>query len=135
MICRCDFCGKPAEINGKTIYGYWQYMCPLHNRMYGLKYLRYKLAGNIELKVGDNVASKFKKGKFGMTRPRSEVILGTVIVCNKQFDNIEGEIISRRNDRLKYLTVQVPSEYKGRVYVLNLLYEQCKDIIWRNIEH
>lgn len=75
--------------------------------------------------------ARLKKGKYGMTRPRVNIILGTAIICNGQFDNIEGEIISRRDDYMQYLTVQIPSEYPGRVYVLNLLYSQCKDIKWR----
>lgn len=75
--------------------------------------------------------AKLKKGKYGMTRPKVTNILGTVVVCNMQFNNIEGEIIARRNDHMQYLTVQVPSEYVGRVYIINILYDQCKDIKWR----
>lgn len=68
-----------------------------------------------------------------MTQPKiASNILGTVVVCNKQFDNIEGEIVSKRNDHMRYLTVQVPSEYPNRVYIINILAEQCKDIKWRN---
>ena len=77
------------------------------------------------------MASRLKKGKYGMTRPRVDNILGVVVIQSGQFANTKGEIISQRNDHLQYLTVQVPSEYKGRVYVLNLLYSQCKDIQWR----
>jgi hypothetical protein len=75
--------------------------------------------------------ARMKQGKYGMTRPRTDIVLGTVIVCNGRFDNIEGEIINERNDHMQYLTVQVPSEYKGRVYILNLAHSQCKDIKWR----
>lgn len=79
------------------------------------------------------MASRIKKGIHGMTIPRvTNNILGTVVVHNGTFDNIEGEIINKHDDHRKYLAVQVPSEYKGRVYVLNLLYSQCKDIKWRN---
>ena len=74
------------------------------------------------------MASKTKKGKYGMTRPRVNNILGVVLILSGQFANTKGEIICHRNDHMQYLTVQVPSEYKGRVYVLNLLYSQCKDI-------
>lgn len=74
-----------------------------------------------------------KYGIHGATFKREDVIIGTVIVCNGQFNNIKGEIIARfSNQHMKYLTVQVPSEYKNRVYILNLLYEQCKNIEWRN---
>lgn len=77
------------------------------------------------------MATRLKQGKYGMTRPRVNIVLGTAIVCNMQFNNIKGEIISERNDYMQYLTVQVPSEYEGRVYILNLLHSQCKDIEWR----
>lgn len=77
------------------------------------------------------MASRPKKGKYGMTRPRVDNILGTVVICDGQFADIKGEIIGNRNDHMQYLTVQVQSEYKGRVYILNLLYSQCKDIQWR----
>ena len=77
------------------------------------------------------MASRFKEGKYGITRPRVDNILGTVVICSGQFTDIKGEIIGNRNDHMQYLTVQVQSEYKGRVYVINLLYSQCKDIQWR----
>lgn len=77
------------------------------------------------------MASKFKKGKYGMTRPRVDNILGEVLISDGQFANTKGEIISHRNDHMQYLTVQVPAEYEGRVYVLNLLYSQCKGVQWR----
>ena len=80
------------------------------------------------------MASRIKKGIYGITVPRVENILGTVVVCTSRFNNIKGEIISRRNDYMQYLTVQVPSEYKGRVYILNLLYSQCKDIQFNDVE-
>lgn len=78
------------------------------------------------------MASKFKKGLHGMTQPRiTSNIIGTVIVCNRPpFDNIKGEITSRRDDHMRYLTVQVPSEYPNRVYIINLLETQCRDIRW-----
>lgn len=78
------------------------------------------------------MASRIKQGIHGMTIPRAtNNILGTAVIINRPpFDNIEGEIINKRNDYYKYLTIQVPSEYKGRVYILNLPYEQCKDIKW-----
>lgn len=78
------------------------------------------------------MASRIKKGVHGMTTPRMGNVLGTVVVCTRLFGNIEGEIISVRNDHLRYLTVQVPSEYKGRVYIINVLHDQCKDIQWRH---
>lgn len=78
------------------------------------------------------MASKFKKGKYGMTRPRIDNILGTVLIRSGQFADIKGEIISHRNDHVQYLTVQVPAEYQGRVYILNLLHSQCDNIVWRN---
>jgi hypothetical protein len=78
------------------------------------------------------VASRVKKGRYGMTVPRVDNVLGTVVVCNRTFNNIKGEIISVRDNYLKYFTVQVPSEYQGRVYVLNLLSSQCKNIQWRS---
>ena len=79
------------------------------------------------------MAQKLKKGKHGMTHPRvTSIILGTTIIINRPpFDNIEGEIIETRNDHMKYLTIQVPSEYPNRVYILNLLEQQCKDIKWK----
>lgn len=79
------------------------------------------------------MAQRLKKGKYGTTQPRvTSNILGTVVVCRAPFDNIEGEIINERNDHMKYLTVQVPSEYPNRVYILNLLHSQCTKIKkWR----
>lgn len=95
------------------------------------------------------MATRLKKGMYGMTRPRVTNILGTVKICDKRLsymqdivqplgtvsivkrDYIEGEIIAKRNDHMQYLTVQISSEYEGRVYVLNLLYSQCEDIRWR----
>ena len=74
------------------------------------------------------MASRIKKGIHGMTVPRVENTLGTVVVCNRTFDNIKGEIISVRNDYYKYITVQVPSEYEGRVYIINLLDSQYKKL-------
>lgn len=78
------------------------------------------------------MASKIKKGVHGMTTPRMTNVLGTVVICSRTFDNIKGEIISVRDDHLKYFTVQVPSEYYGRVYIVNVLETQCKDIQWRS---
>ena len=80
------------------------------------------------------MASKLKKGKYGITRPRIENTIGTVVVRSGQFTDIKGEIINRRDDYMQYLIVQVPSEYKGRVYILNLLYSQCKDIQFEEME-
>lgn len=78
------------------------------------------------------MASRIKKGIHGMTVPRVENVLGTVVVHTLRFNNIKGEIIAVRNDHMQYITVQVPSEYQGRVYVLNLLKSQYKDIQWRH---
>ena len=77
------------------------------------------------------MATKLKKGIHGMTRPRIDNVLGTAIVCNGRFNNIEGEIVNKADGHLKYLMVQIPSEYKNRVYLLHLLYKQCKDIKWK----
>lgn len=77
------------------------------------------------------MASKSKKGKYGITRPRTDNVLGEVFIRSDQFANIKGEIIGQRNDQMQYLVVQVPAEYKGRVYVLNLMNSQCEDIQWR----
>lgn len=77
------------------------------------------------------MASRSREGKYGITRPRVDNILGEVLISDGRFANTKGEIISHRNDHMQYLTVQVPAEYEGRVYVLNLLYNQCKDIQWR----
>lgn len=78
--------------------------------------------------------ARAKQGIHGMTLPEWGHVLGTAVVCGGAFDNIKGEIIHKRDDHMRYLTVQVPSEYRGRVYVLNLLYNQCKDIKWRHEE-
>lgn len=78
------------------------------------------------------MASRIKKGIYGMTVPRVENILGTVVVCTLRFHNIKGEIIAVRDDHLRYLSVQVPSEYENRVYVLHLVDSQYKDIQWRH---
>lgn len=37
-------CGQPAEVDTKTIYGYWAYLCPSCNRAYGIKMFQTKLA-------------------------------------------------------------------------------------------
>lgn len=74
---------------------------------------------------------KTKNGKYGVTRPRVNNVLGTVLIQSGSFADIKGEIISHRNDHMQYLTVQVPAEYEGRVYIVNLLYSQCRDIVWR----
>lgn len=39
----CDLCGKPAEVDAKTIYGYWAYLCPECNKRYGVKAFQTKL--------------------------------------------------------------------------------------------
>lgn len=78
------------------------------------------------------MASRIKKGIYGMTTPRTENVLGTVVVCTPRFHNMRGEIISVRNDHMQYLTVQIQSEYRDRVYIVNLLSSQCKDIQWRS---
>ena len=77
------------------------------------------------------MASKHKNGKYGITIPMVDNIIGTVVIRSGQFANTKGEIIGSRSDHMQYLIVQVPSEYNGRVYVLNLLYSQCEDIQWR----
>lgn len=41
---KCDMCGQPAEVDTKTIYGYWAYLCPSCNRAYGIKMFQTKLA-------------------------------------------------------------------------------------------
>lgn len=76
--------------------------------------------------------AKAKQGIHGMTLPEWGIVLGTAVVCGGVFDNIKGEIIQRRTGEVSYLTVQVPSEYRGRVYILNLMHHQCKDIQWRD---
>ena len=78
------------------------------------------------------MASRIKKGIHGMTVPRVENIYGTVVVCNRTFNNIKGEIIAVRDDYYRYLTVQVPSEYQGRVYIINLLDNQYMNVQWRS---
>lgn len=78
------------------------------------------------------MASRIKKGRYGMTVPRVENILGTVVVCTPRFNNIKGEIIAIRNDHMRYLSVQIQSEYRNRVYVLHLVNSQYKDIQWRS---
>lgn len=40
----CDFCGRPAEVDAKTIYRYWAYLCPECNKRYGMKSFQTKLA-------------------------------------------------------------------------------------------
>ena len=78
--------------------------------------------------------AKTKQGVYGTTLTRCEEVLGTVIVCSGQFDGKSGEIISTRDDsHMSYLTVQVESEYKNRVYVLNLMHSQCKDIEMKGV--
>lgn len=77
------------------------------------------------------MASRMKKGIHGMTIPKVDNVMGTVIVRTPGFDNIKGEIIASRDDHLQYLTVQVPSEYVGRVYALHLVSSQYTDIQWR----
>ena len=76
------------------------------------------------------MASKFKAGVYGTTQPRVANTLGYVLIQSGQFANIKGEIMGSRNGHMQYLTIQVPSEYKGRVYIVNLMYSQCSDIIW-----
>lgn len=72
-----------------------------------------------------------KHGMHGITIPRTTNVIGTALIQRGPFANIKGEIIGRRNGHMQYLTIQVPAEFVGRVYVLNLLHSQCKDIIWR----
>ena len=77
------------------------------------------------------MATRNKKGKYGMTRPKVNIILGTVTICNhKLFGTVQGEIIAKRDGFMPYLTVQIQSEYTGRAYIINILYEQCEDIQW-----
>lgn len=78
------------------------------------------------------MASRIKKGVYGMTVPRAENILGTVVVCTPRFNNMKGEIIAVRDDHLRYLSVQIQSEYRDRVYVLHLVNSQYKDVQWRS---
>lgn len=78
------------------------------------------------------MASRVKKGIYGMTVPKVENVLGTTVVQTPRFNNMMGEIISVRNDHMQYLTIQIQSEYRGRVYIVNLLESQCADIRWRS---
>lgn len=71
--------------------------------------------------------ARSKEGIYGTTYMRSNDIIGKVVVCNGRFNNIKGEVISRRKDHIQYLTVQVPSEFKDRVYILHLSPDQCKN--------
>lgn len=41
---KCDFCSNKAEVDTKTIYGYWAYLCPACNSRYGTKAFQTKLA-------------------------------------------------------------------------------------------
>ena len=45
---QCDLCGNPAEVDTKTIYGYWAYLCPACNERYGKKAFQTKLAKSSE---------------------------------------------------------------------------------------
>lgn len=78
------------------------------------------------------MASRIKKGIYGMTVPRVENVIGTVVVNTPRFRNMKGEIIAVRDDHLRYLSVQIQSEYRNRVYVLHLVDSQYKDIQWRS---
>lgn len=78
------------------------------------------------------MSSRIKKGIYGMTVPRVENVLGTVVVNTPRFHNMKGEIIAVRDDYYKYITVQIQAEYRDRVYVLNLVESQYKDIQWRS---
>ena len=40
----CDMCGRPAEVDAKTIYGYWAYLCKECNKRYGMKAFQTRLA-------------------------------------------------------------------------------------------
>lgn len=51
----CDMCGRPAEVDTKTIYGYWAYLCPECNKMYGTKAFQTKLSN---LSEGGTPATK-----------------------------------------------------------------------------
>lgn len=33
---KCDFCNLPAKYDGKTLQGYWAYMCEAHHRCFGV---------------------------------------------------------------------------------------------------
>jgi len=32
----CDFCGKEAKFDGKTVFGAWAYMCGTHFSQFGI---------------------------------------------------------------------------------------------------
>ena len=51
----CNLCGKPAEVDAKTIYGYWAYLCPECNKRYGVKAFQTKLAN---LSEGGSILNK-----------------------------------------------------------------------------
>ena len=55
LIRNCDLCGKPAEVDAKTIYGYWAYLCPECNKRYGVKAFQTKLAN---LSEGGSILNK-----------------------------------------------------------------------------
>lgn len=78
------------------------------------------------------MALGIKKGVYGITVPRVENVLGTVVVRTPRFNNMKGEIIAVRDDHLRYLTVQIQSEFRDRVYVLHLVSNQYVDIQWRH---
>lgn len=40
---KCDLCNNPAEVDTKTIYGYWAYLCHACNQRYGTKAFQTKL--------------------------------------------------------------------------------------------
>ena len=44
LVRKCDLCGNPAEVDTKTIYGYWAYLCHACNQRYGIKAFQTKLA-------------------------------------------------------------------------------------------
>lgn len=58
---KCDFCSNPAEVDTKTIYGYWAYLCPACNKRYGIKAFQTKLADlseggtRVKLKLSGNM--------------------------------------------------------------------------------
>ena len=52
---KCDYCDRQAEVDTKTIYGYWAYLCPEHNKMYGRKAFQTKL---VNLSEGGTPAKK-----------------------------------------------------------------------------
>lgn len=55
LVRNCDMCGKPAEVDAKTIYGYWAYLCPECNKRYGVKAFQTKLAN---LSEGGSILNK-----------------------------------------------------------------------------